>query len=185
MSYNKKNNDSKINSNKLRIKKIKNRAKITSDYERLGFYEIVKTITKLKREKGKKKYFYMGKNIKLKTSTPKNNVFIKNYNKNVGVCKCDICGIKANYFTLEKSPDNDRNVYHFNLYTVHPKTFQEVYFNIDHIKPRAKGGTNLLSNMQLTCEDCNSKKGDDFSKWTEFKTKITKKFKELFKKKKR
>ena len=174
MSSNKKTNSS---SNKLKIKKIKNRAKITSDYKRIGFYEVEKTIIKLKREKGKKKYFYMGKNIKLKTSTQKNNVFIKNYNANKNVCKCDICGIKASYFTLEKSPDNDRNVFHFNLYTVHPKTNQEVYFNIDHIKPRAKGGTNILSNMQLTCEDCNSKKADDFSKWLEFKSKVVNFFK--------
>jgi 5-methylcytosine-specific restriction endonuclease McrA len=180
MSYNK--NNEETNSNKLRIKTIKNRAKITSDYERLGFYEIDRTIKKLKREKGKKKYFFMGKNIKLKTSTPKNNVFIKNYNKNNNICKCDICGIKASYFTLEKSPDNDRNVYHFNLYTVHPKTFQEVYFNIDHIKPRAKGGTNLLVNMQLTCEDCNSKKGDKFSKWSHLKSIMVKKIYKIFKK---
>lgn len=180
-----KNNRDSYSKNKLRIKAIKNRAKITSDYKRIGFYSIDKTIKKLKREKGKKKYFYMGKNIKLKTSTSKNNVFIKNYEKNNSLCKCDICGIKANYFTLEKSPDNDRNVYHFNLYTVHPKTYQEVYFNIDHIKPRAKGGTNLLANMQLTCEDCNSKKGDKFSKWSHFKEKIVKNIKNLFKKKKR
>jgi hypothetical protein len=171
------------NKSKLRIKSIKNRAKITSDYTRIGFYDIHKTIKKLKREKGKKKYFYMGKNIKLKTSTSKNNVFMRNYDSNDRACKCDICGIKAHYFALEKSPDNDRNVYHFNLYTVHPKTFQEVYFNIDHIKPRAKGGSNTLDNMQLTCEDCNSKKGDNFNKWKYLKKKIIEKLNNLFKRK--
>ena len=106
---------------------------------------------------------------------------MKNYEKHNGKCKCDICGIEAKYFALEKSPDNDRNVYHFNLYTVHPKTFQELYFNIDHIKPRAKGGANTLDNMQLTCETCNSKKADKFNKWIHIKDIFIKKIKKLLK----
>ena len=169
----------------LKIKTIKNRAKMTSDYTRRGFYGLKRVIKRLKREKGKKKYFYMGKNIRLKTSTQKNNVFVSNYEKNNGKCKCDICGIEAKYFALEKSPDNTSNIYHFNLYTVHPKTKQELYFNIDHIKPRAKGGANTLDNMQLTCETCNSKKGDKFSKWNHLKSKVVEKIKTIFSLKKK
>ena len=114
----------------------------------------------------------MKKNIKVKTSSQKNNVFIHNYKKNGNMCKCEICGLQAHYFTLEKSGDNVRNTYHFNLYTILPDTNLETYFNIDHIKPRAKGGANTLDNMQLTCEKCNSDKADTFNKWLEFKNKI-------------
>jgi 5-methylcytosine-specific restriction endonuclease McrA len=170
---------------KLRIKKIKNRAKITSDYTRIGFYDIDKTIKKLKREKGKKKYFFMGKNVKIKTSTQKNNVFIKSFDENNGICKCDICNIEANYFTLEKSSENVSNIYHFNLYTIDKNTFQEMYFNIDHIKPRAKGGSNTIDNMQLTCERCNSQKGARFNFFEHYKLKITKSIKNIFQKIKR
>lgn len=36
---------------------------------------------------------------------------------------------------------------------------KEVPLQIDHIHPRAKGGTNRISNLTLACEPCNSKKG--------------------------
>lgn len=157
------NNTNKINN--LRLKSVKNRAKMTSDYIRIGFYDIEKVIKRLQREKGKKKHFFMNRNVKVKTSSQKNNIFISNYLKNNKKCKCDICGLEAHYFSLEKSPDNTRDTYHFNLYTILPIQNIEIYFNIDHIKPRAKGGTNTLDNMQLTCETCNSNKADSYNIW--------------------
>ena len=83
--------------------------------------------------------------------------------KNKGKCFCDLCGLEATYLVLEKSKSIETDIFHFNLYTVDKKTNKEIYFNIDHIKPRSKGGKNELSNMQLTCEVCNSKKSDDFN----------------------
>ena len=38
--------------------------------------------------------------------------------------------------------------------------FAPRHFHIDHITPRAKGGTDHLENLQLLCGHCNSVKGD-------------------------
>lgn len=42
------------------------------------------------------------------------------------------------------------------------KTFQPLYPSLDHIKPRAKGGSNDFSNLQLAHVICNSMKRDLF-----------------------
>lgn len=36
---------------------------------------------------------------------------------------------------------------------------EPLYFTIDHIKPKAKGGTDALENLQTTCVLCNFFKG--------------------------
>lgn len=35
--------------------------------------------------------------------------------------------------------------------------------SIDHIQPLAKGGRTVLSNLQLLCRDCNTRKGDSLA----------------------
>jgi 5-methylcytosine-specific restriction endonuclease McrA len=125
----------------LKIKEVKNRAKMTQLYIRDSYWEIEKVIKLLKKNKNKNKYIDIGKH-KIKTSTHKNNLFF--------------------YFVLEKSDSNENNIYHFNLYTIDKKTNKEIYFNIDHIKPRSKGGKNEMINLQLTCENCNTEKGNKF-----------------------
>jgi len=32
--------------------------------------------------------------------------------------------------------------------------------NVDHVVPKARGGTNALSNLVISCTDCNNRKGD-------------------------
>src|SRR5712691_1843443 len=44
--------------------------------------------------------------------------------------------------------------------TVTTLRVKEVPLQIDHIHPRATGGTDRISNLTLACEPCNSKKGD-------------------------
>lgn len=64
----------------------------------------------------------------------KENIFSK-YQKKDGNYYCKNCGFKSKF----KSD-----------------------FQIDHIKPMAKGGRTIVSNLQLLCVTCNMKKGDKY-----------------------
>ena len=80
------------------------------------------------------------------------SLIINNYNKFNNKCKCEICGIKAHY---AKTDGNYFRLYHYDKFTN-----SEVVFNIDHIKPKSKGGKDSLDNLQLTCVICNSNKSN-------------------------
>ncbi|MBD7914801.1 DEAD/DEAH box helicase family protein [Clostridium sp. Sa3CUN1] len=64
----------------------------------------------------------------------KDKVYYKFTNKD-GTYYCKACGYESNYKGL---------------------------FQIDHIKPMAKGGLTILSNLQLLCKNCNKVKGDKY-----------------------
>ena len=72
--------------------------------------------------------------------------------------KCVECGIRGQYFALEREEKHAPNIGHFNLYAV-DHSGQEVLMTKDHIVPRSKGGRNWLSNYQTMCATCNTKKG--------------------------
>jgi len=72
--------------------------------------------------------------------------------------KCVGCGVKGEYFGLEKIKGQEGDRYHFNLYGI--KNGVEVLITKDHIIPKSKGGQNILDNYQIMCFDCNIEKGD-------------------------
>ena len=69
---------------------------------------------------------------------------------------CVKCGARGAFFAKERYGNDGP---HLNMYAFdnhgHP-----ILMTRDHIKPKAKGGTNHLYNLQPMCVKCNSGKGD-------------------------
>ena len=79
---------------------------------------------------------------------------------------CVNCGLKGKFLALEmilppslKLPYNKKG-FHLNLYAINEKG-EEVLMTKDHIYPKAKGGRDVLSNMQTMCCHCNFDKADN------------------------
>jgi hypothetical protein len=68
--------------------------------------------------------------------------------------KCVCCDLEATFFAVEQSPGQDS--WHLNLYGV--RDGEEILFTHDHIKARALGGADDLTNTQIMCSPCNGKK---------------------------
>jgi hypothetical protein len=71
---------------------------------------------------------------------------------------CECCGIKAEYFAVERSPGNPKAGYHLNLWG-HDDEGNDVLFTHDHILARALGGKDDLTNTETMCGPCNWEKG--------------------------
>lgn len=72
---------------------------------------------------------------------------------------CVTCGIVGSVFHLERVEWKDERP-HFNLYA--EKDGELILMTQDHIRPRAKGGRDILSNLQTMCYPCNFAKGSLF-----------------------
>ena len=83
---------------------------------------------------------------------------LRYYNfKNNGTV-CVSCGLKGEYFRLERHALGGRTSFHFNLYAVNGN---EILMTKDHIIPKSKGGKNHLNNLQTMCTKCNCRKGSN------------------------
>jgi 5-methylcytosine-specific restriction endonuclease McrA len=125
-------------------------------YERLGVVgldEILPFIPIAGNKNGLKKKKYFNKHVKLTSHRYK--VYALNGTE------CVSCELTGTFFALEKSVSQHTDKFHFNLYAINKKS-EEVMITIDHITPRAKGGSEALSNKQPMCFNCNNKKGDKF-----------------------
>ena len=81
--------------------------------------------------------------------------------------ECVRCGVKGIFFAVEshrgdtyKSNKNDIPR-HLNLYAI-KKDGKEVLMTSDHIRPKSKGGSDLLDNRQPMCSPCNLRKGNGY-----------------------
>jgi len=61
--------------------------------------------------------------------------------------------------SYRKHSHHPYQVPHFNLYAVENGSW--VLMTADHIIPKSRGGKNDLSNLQVMCENCNAKKGNN------------------------
>jgi 5-methylcytosine-specific restriction endonuclease McrA len=78
--------------------------------------------------------------------------------KNSGLV-CTSCGIVGDRFFKEKHKNEEREVYHLNLYAT-DGLGAEVMMTKDHVIPVSKGGTNHYNNYVTMCIVCNSEKGN-------------------------
>ena len=72
-------------------------------------------------------------------------------------CTCVKCGLKGAFFAKEKHLRDNR--YHLNLYAF-DEDGNEVLMTKDHRYPKAKGGSNDISNLDTMCAPCNHAKGN-------------------------
>ena len=75
--------------------------------------------------------------------------------------KCVGCGIEGEYFAMERDNKQQRQRYHFNLYSTNQHG-HEVMMTKDHIIPKSKGGSNSMRNYQTMCRPCNAAKKDTY-----------------------
>jgi len=64
--------------------------------------------------------------------------------------KCVCCGVEGTKFCLGQDRAGGL---HWDLYTE-----DHIALSIDHIEPKANGGTNMVDNLQLMCLECNNLK---------------------------
>jgi hypothetical protein len=71
---------------------------------------------------------------------------------------CVVCGVKGEFFAVEKITHGNDVTPHLNLYAL-DEHGHEILMTKDHIVPRSDGGKNHVSNLQPMCVDCNRVRG--------------------------
>lgn len=98
--------------------------------------------------------------------------------------KCAACDLEGKYFQLEKN-ENDL-IPHLNFYA--KENDEQILMTKDHIRAKAYGGKNNLSNYQTMCTICNNIKGNSFIRLEDLKKlrdiyNLNKSFEEVFEEK--
>lgn len=78
--------------------------------------------------------------------------------KKIGQIKCAFCGLKADRWVVEKHKNDLIGNPVLNPYAI--KNNILVMMNRDHIIPLSLGGLNVLENLRVSCETCNSDRGN-------------------------
>lgn len=82
--------------------------------------------------------------------------------KAIGTIKCSFCGLEADRWIVEKHKNDLVGNPVLNPYAFKNKLF--FMMNRDHIIPLSIGGLNVLENLRVSCESCNSERGNFLTK---------------------
>lgn len=123
-------------------------------------YNIKEVIEKYLQDKNEfqhkgKKFIIDG--IEINTNSEHFQFAVETYEKH-GEIRCPLCGTKASHFRLVKS--NKKFVLFGFRKAENKKVTYYHMFNIDHIVPISKGGSNKKNNKQLVCIRCNRLKAN-------------------------
>lgn len=122
------------------------------------YYPPEKELQSLSKKKSKIKLSINNEEFIIKMNSDRYKVFAKNNN-------CYICKLPGSFFLLQRTKYPDKfqseNVMHFNLYAEDKFNINSgkiILMTVDHVKPKSKGGTNFLENLQTCCVFCNTAK---------------------------
>lgn len=154
--------------NKINIEKLDTKYKVDKEIYNENLKLFVKEIYPAKELLNSKFGDYLSKYINLSKNKRK---FILLDNDEINVTsnrlrlfktkgiKCVNCGLEGQWF-YKCRQENDVN-YHLELFV--EKNGKLLKMTKDHILPSSKGGADHLSNMQVMCEECNGKKGNNLN----------------------
>jgi len=114
---------------------------------KLGEVALEDVFSNVTVQPSKKTFDINGKEYKVKMNVDRYQVFANNR-------RCVACGLESNRVFLECNPSD--KMPHFNFYG--EEDGKLILFTKDHIKAKAFGGEDSLSNYQTMCSTCNSLK---------------------------
>ena len=110
-----------------------------------------------------KEGFELAKNTKIACIelSPGHKLYEREY-QTTGKLKCWCCGLFAERWVVEKHKNDLVGRPVLNPYALKKKIL--VMMNRDHIIPRSLGGLNVIENLRVSCEDCNSQRANSLNK---------------------